>query len=346
MKKLLFCLALYSFVSLYSMAPRGKQLLLCPKRKEAVQTQIPSGICPFCDEENLAKNYVVKEDEENDCRIMMNKFPYFDFSQGYHLLIMPIAHKTSFMEFSQKGFAAQLNEALRINAQFYPGSYSESYFIHLGEGGGQSVPHLHSHVQTFIQKPLSLPETIENKNAASNNMEHAFETVKLKLAENILPEARESSCNYEDCYSCSIINHPENDEKNFVIGRFKHNLVCLAHFPEIAAHIVVIPYHHGHALKELRLEEWLENITLALSILPKLKVYVQTKVRQWTGDNTFTKSLGDKASDEEKNKYHLYTSIMPRTTIHSSSGTIDGQVCKLDYDAVDLFQYLKKEAVF
>lgn len=325
----------------------GRQLLICPGRKATVHAQVPQSAkrCPFCDEEILSKNFIVSEDYDNDVRIMMNRFPYGDFCQVHHILIMPISHKLSYSEFSQKELQAQVDVARYVSEQLYDDSYSQEYLTNLGEGGGQSVPHLHNHQLIFVLPPLSLPDLIKTKVASSvNSIEGAFELVKTKLIsqKNTQKTLSQSACANENCYYCSIINNQENDDENFVIGRFKHNVICLAHFPNIAAQVIVVPYNHCHALKDLSSEQLLENMTLSLYLLPKLKMYVQERVRQWKGDNIFTKSVGGKSSDEEKNDYHLYTSIMPRTVISSPSGTIDGNSCKLDFDPEDLFWYLKE----
>jgi len=328
------------------MSPDNRQLLVCPSRKATVQAQVPQTLktCVFCDPEILAKNYIICENKENDVRIMMNKFPYFDFDQGYHLLIMPISHKISFDEFSPEGLAEQLKIAQQIDSKLYEDAYSQGYFINLGEGGGQSVPHLHSHIQAFMENPLPLPEMIKHKDSLTNNIEYAFASAQSNLdsLENVLIADRKTNCTKDDCYACCVIAGEENDDKNFVIFRGKHNLVCIAHFPQIAAHIVVIPYNHSHTLKDLTSQEFLENIQLSLFLLPALKEYTQKNIRQWTGNNIFIKSLSALCLQQDKDDYHLYTSIMPRTTISSPSATICQHACKLDFDAPNLFIYLKE----
>lgn len=331
-------------LSLFAMEDNNRQLLLCPKRKTTIQSQAPqsSEVCVFCDSTVLAKNYIVSEDKTRDCRIMMNKFPYFDFSQGYHVLIMPITHRLSFNDFSSMELAGQIDTARFISARLYPDSYTQEYFTNLGEGW-QSVPHVHSHIQSFIVPPLPLSDTVNLKKSLTNTIDDAFTLVKEKLSTGnfTIPE-RVNLCDHDECYCCSIIKNTDDDDKNFVIGRFKHNLICLAHFPRVAAEVVIVPYNHGHSLHHLNSEELLENMKLAFLLLPILKSYVQENVRQWKGNNIFTKSIGGKASQKDKEMYHLYTSVMSRTIILGNSGTIDGNSCKLDFDPTDLFNYLKK----
>lgn len=331
-------------LSIVAMEDGSCQLLLCPKRKATVQSQIPqsSEVCVFCDSEILAKNYIVREIPAQNCRIMMNKFPYFDFSQGYHVLIMPITHRLSFNDFSSIELAGQIDTARFISARLYSDCFSQEYFTNLGEGW-QSVPHVHSHIQSFIVPPLPLSATVNLRKASTNTIDAAFASVKEKLATQdfSIPE-RDDLCVHDECYCCSIIKNSDNDDENFVIGRFKHNLICLAHFPRVAAEVVIVPYNHGHSLHHLNSEELLENMKLAFLLLPILKSYVQENVRQWKGDNIFTKSIGGKAAQENKEIYHLYTSVMSRTIISSPSGTVDGNSCKLDFDPADLFNYLKK----
>jgi len=54
-----------------------------------------------------------------------------------------------------------------------------------------------------------------------------------------------------------------------------------------------------------------------------------------------SKSLGGKSSEEEHTKYHVYTVVMPRTTVPLTPGFMQDSSCKLDYDPIHLLAYLK-----
>jgi len=342
-----YCVVLGLFIfPIFAMDPKGKQIELSAARH--AYTQKPkndsTGTCVFCDPVSLKENYILQENEADDVRIMMNKNPYFNWDQGHHLLIMPMTHKLDFAEFSRQELMQQTRAARYLSALLYEDSYTQEYVTNLGLNGGQSVPHLHNHIKAYVQPPMSLPEMVDHyKDSPTNNIAFAFELLKAKLASSVefFVESNSSSVTHDGCYCCSISNNLD-DERNFIIKRFKHNLVCVAHFPNVAAELIVMPYDHVHSIKDLSPEALCENMALAVTFLPLLREYVNKNVRECKSGNVYTKSLGGKASEKKKQKYHVYTSVMARTAISSTPGTLEGNSQKIECDPVALFQYFKQ----
>jgi diadenosine tetraphosphate (Ap4A) HIT family hydrolase len=330
-----------------AMENKGKQLELCAARRAYIQGQKnqPPKTCVFCDEQVLAQNFILQEDVPNDVRTIMNQNPYFQFDQGHHLLIMPMSHKENPSDFSQKELARQVDAAFILSSKLHKGSYGQEYFTNWGKLSGQSVLHWHSQIKVYTKPPMSLPESARSyKNSPTNNMQAAFELVKSKLALPIdMPVVLDDikTHTFDACNCCCVRENHGDDEKNFVIGRFKHNLVCLSHFPSTAAEIAVVPYVHVAAIKDLSPKMLQENMALSMALLPKLKAYAEKNIRDCDGGNICTRSLGSEVSIKKQNKYHIRTLVMPRTVIHATPGTLEGSSCKLDFDPLELFAYLK-----
>jgi diadenosine tetraphosphate (Ap4A) HIT family hydrolase len=327
-----------------AMDPKGSQLELCASRRAYIQGQKsqPSQSCVFCDAKVLAQNHILIENFRDDVRIMMNKNPYFPFDQGYHLLIMPISHKEQPADFSQRELAQQTYTALFLSVKLHNGSYSQEYFTNWGKLSGQSVLHWHSQMKVYTKPALSLPESARNyKDSSTNNIESALALVRSKLALSIIP-LDVKTYTFDACKCCCVRESHGDDENNFVIGRFKYNLVCLSHYPNTAAEVAVIPYRHIAAMKDLCPEELRENMALSMALLPTLKTYAENSIRDCDGGNIYTKSMGSEAPMEMQKNHHVCTLVMPRTVIAATPGTLEGNSCKLDFDPGHLFAYLKE----
>ena len=343
----LYCGALVlCTIPMVAMELELKQFELCAGRRAYIQGQRnnPPKVCVFCDEAVLAQNYIVQEDKENDVRIMMNKNPYFPFAQGHHLLVMPLSHKELSTDFSKKELVQQVAAAHTLSAKLYQGSFSQEYFTNWGKLAGQSVPHWHNQLKIYTQPACSLPERIQrSQNAQINNIEDAFELVKSKLASSqaeLLSFKGHGAIQY-GCDCCSVFSKPEEDKENLVLGRFEHNLVCVAPYPHTVAEIAVVPYKHVASLTFLSPEELTENMVLAMALLPKVKEYAEKNIRDCDGGNLYTKSIGGQVTGNELQKYHLHTLVMPRTTIAGTPGTLEGNSCKLDFDPMHFFTEFK-----
>jgi len=336
----------------------GSQLEFCPTRKAYIQhvvanknSEVPK--CFFCDKDSLKNNYILNEDADKDVRVMMNKSPYPDFDQAIHLLFMPIVHKVLPNDFSRQELINQVDAVHAISQKLDCKSYSQEWFTNWGKLGGQTVAHWHSQLKIFTQPSCSMPERMKRvKDFSIKNIEDAFEKTKELL--NVCPDSLPNPLHdgkvmrfYKECLCCMIKNGKENnvdnnDKDNFVVARFLHNYICLSHYPSVAGEICVVPNRHVAAIKDLSQEELRENMILAMALLPKMKEYAQINIRQCDGGNLYTKSVGNKASKNQQEAYHMCTVIMPRTIISSTPGTKNRNSCKLDYDPNHLYAYLKE----
>lgn len=334
---------------LLGMTPKPMQLELCSTRNKTYnqsQKLQPLTTCVFCDPAVLATNYIIKEDEHVDVREMLNKNPYLSsFDQGHHLVIMPMSHKERSDHFSQRELAEQTNAVHDLSRKLYDGSYGQEYFTNWSKLAGQTVPHWHSQLKVYTQPPRSLPEVIELQNSVKIfNIEEAFSAIKSKLLlSKTVPVADGASfASHEKCLCCFIAGNHNEDEKKLIVARFKHNFVCLSHYPRLPGEVSVIPYRHVAAIRFLPKEEWRENMALAMALLSKMREYAHTHIRDCEGGNLYTKSLGSEVCPEEQMYYHVHTVVMPRTTVPFTPGFIDGNSSKLDYSPGHLFVYLKE----
>ena len=46
------------------------------------------------------------------------------------------------------------------------------------------------------------------------------------------------------CVFCALKRDPEEDERNFVLARARHNFIVLNLYPYISGHLLIVPYEH------------------------------------------------------------------------------------------------------
>lgn len=323
------------------------QYELCPERKVYIN-QVKANnsqtkpICFFCDEKTMQTNKIISEDKESDVRVINNKSYYCPFDQVIHLVEMPITHKESPRDFSKKGIIAHADTLQNLSRQLHGSAVSQELVANFGKGAGQSVRHWHFHLLGFKNSPLSLPETIKfYKNPVIKTADEAFDAIQKQLA--ITKAVRQVlRIHATDCLCCNIINNPNNDEDNLVIDRFKHNILCLPHYPVLPVEVVVMPCEPVASISELSPEAFRENMILAMLLMPKLWEYAEKNVRTCEGCNLFTKSVGGKS---EQANSHVYTVVTPRTVISATPGTLYGNSCKLDFSPLHLIDYLKNNVI-
>ena len=355
-------LSLYVSLKLFSlpmmaMHPNNIQLDVCQARRQYIQelmqqnAQQPSAQqsekkCVFCDPKVLASNYIVEENKDTDVRKILNKNPHISsFDQGHHFVIMPVSHKEHPNDFSRKELDQQAQAALELNVKLNEGSHTQESFTNWGQKAGQTVPHWHSQLKIYTQPPLSLLEVIESqKNPNIANMQAAFEVIKNKLnsSQATFATGNENFHSSKNCTCCSIKENDQEDEKKLIVARFKHNFVCLSHYPNLPGEVSVVPYRHVPAVAYLSPEEWGENMAISMALLPKLREYASTHIRECDGGNIYTKSLGNQIPLKKQSKYHVHTVVMPRTAVPLTPGFIKGNSSKLDYDPLHFFNYLKE----
>jgi galactose-1-phosphate uridylyltransferase len=303
--------------------------------------------CVFCDEKILKTNFIIDENTKNNVRVMMNKFPYPSFDQGIHLLIMPITHREHPDDLANTDFIQQIDAAHEVSKKLHDTTYSQEYFTNWGAIAGQSVPHWHSQLKNFVKPPLSLPEKIKDQEAPRiATIEGAFAAVKAKLEteKSDVSSQNLAQPNVEQCLCCSVKEKGDVDRDNFVVARFKHNYVCVSHYPRWPGELSVVPYRHVPSIQYLSQEELRENMIIAKTLLPIMTQYTQDYIRDCSGGNLYTKSMGGKTSSTEQSNYHVHTTVIPRTVIAMTPGTVEGNSCKLDFNPVHLTSYLRDKS--
>lgn len=73
----------------------------------------------------------------------------------------------------------------------------------------------------------------------------------------------------EECVFCNKLA-ANDDQKHYIIARFKHHAILLNLYPYSAGHLLIIPYMHTKQMHELSAEsraELMELITHSISIL-------------------------------------------------------------------------------
>lgn len=353
---ILFGLMFFSF--LYGMEPKNCQLefganrnqyIVTTNQKDSLQINLSlSKPCAFCDAEILKTNYIISEDEKTDVRVMMNKYPYFSFDQGVHLLIMPLSHKEHPDDFYPNELNNHVDVLQELSAKLYKDAYTQEYVVNWGKLSGQSQRHWHGHVKSYTKPPMSVPQKIKScKNVSGiSDIKQAFEKIKEGLKSNNYIFVSPTVPSIGQCCCCSIKKCTSQcmDEDNLVIARFEYNYVCLSHYPRWPGELSIVPYEHVCSIKDLSRPALQENMMLAMKLLPKIKVYAQQHIRECDGGNIFIKSMGDRTLDTKKSEYHVHTLVIPRTTLPPiAPGSMDGNSCKLYYDPVHMYEYFKEK---
>ena len=358
----LFCSLFISlfFLPLIAMNNHNNQLELCATRNTAYarpvreaekqKTEEPQKAvtkpCPFCDADILKTNHIFSEDSAKNIRIIFNKFPYPSLDQGIHLLCTLITHKAHPNDLSSAEFVEQIDAAHSMSRKLHNEAYTQEYFTNWGAIAGQSVPHWHSHIVSFNEPPCSLTEKMQRqKNQRIQSIEEAFIRVKKKLAsEKYITMPLITADDEKQCVCCTISKEIPKNMENLVIERFKYNYLCLSQYPRWAGELSVVPYRHLPAIAHLSPEELRENMIIAKAVLPIMTEYANTYIRDCTGGNIYTKSICSKASHDQHN-YHVHTTVIPRTTIAPTPGTVEGNSCKLDFNPEHLMTYLSDQMV-
>ncbi len=317
-----------------------KKLDAAPKKKDV-----------FCrlayDKALIDKNYIVYE--ENGIRLMMNLFSVGHTSRLVHLLVMPIPHFDHPDEYAVEEFDKLTNAVSRLYKIFNSEAYSSELALNWGKGASQSVPHWHYQIRYYIKQPVSLPDLIVENNKENFDLSAVFEYTKRKIKEKSsvdliqLPAIKSmSDSNHAKNCECCSVGGATDDEKNLIIARFKHNYVCLSHYPNIPGEVSVVPFEHTSSIEYLSLEALRENLYIAKELLSGIRVYANDHIRDCDGAGIYIKGIGGRQSDEEKDKDHVHTVVMPRTVIKPPAGTIDGHSSYLPFDPEHLAEYLAK----
>lgn len=136
----------------------------------------------------------------------------------------------------------------------------------------------------------------------------------------------------EECVFCSVIGS-YNDEKEFVLRRFKYNLIMLNRFPYNAGHLLIIPNDHLAQLHYAEKDARIELIELTS---------ISTKILQDTlktqGINVGL-NFGKAAGAGIPSHYHMH--VLPRWTGDTNFLPILSQTKQISFDLSEIYHKLK-----
>ena len=108
----------------------------------------------------------------------------------------------------------------------------------------------------------------------------------------------------DECVLCLIAQHPEDDEKNFILHRSQHGFVVLNLYPYISGHLMIVPYLHTSEFDSMPKE-----ITDELMDLAKRS---QTALREVYSPSGFNLGMNLGAAAGAGIADHLHIHLLPR----------------------------------
>jgi ATP adenylyltransferase len=108
----------------------------------------------------------------------------------------------------------------------------------------------------------------------------------------------------DECVLCLIAQHPEDDEKNFILHRAQHGFVVLNLYPYISGHLMIVPYLHTSEFDSMPKE-----ITDELMDLAKRS---QTALREVYSPSGFNLGMNLGAAAGAGIADHLHIHLLPR----------------------------------
>jgi ATP adenylyltransferase len=127
----------------------------------------------------------------------------------------------------------------------------------------------------------------------------------------------ESPDGREECFFCSAVNHPDEDERRFVVARFEYCFAILNRYPYNSGHLLIAPYRHVGTLEDISDNEYREIGDMARVATKVIKAVMQPHgfnigmnlgrvagagvpghvhlhvVPRWSGDSNFMSSIGE-----------------------------------------------------
>ena len=119
------------------------------------------------------------------------------------------------------------------------------------------------------------------------------------------------------CIFCALRDDEENDERNLVVHRARHNYIVLNRYPYTNGHLLIIPYEHTADLDAVSKEATDEMMDLAKQALVLLRAAYHPEgfnlgmnlgraagagvaghvhlhvLPRWTGDTNFMSNIGE-----------------------------------------------------
>lgn len=109
----------------------------------------------------------------------------------------------------------------------------------------------------------------------------------------------------QPCIFCTLAAQSDQDEKNFVLERFKHSFVMLNLYPYNGGHVLIVPYSHVETLDQLTADTRSELIEAANKIIRALEKELEPDGFN-IGMNIGGKAAGGSIPD------HIHMHVLPR----------------------------------
>jgi ATP adenylyltransferase len=152
---------------------------------------------------------------------------------------------------------------------------------------------------------------------------HSYVTKKEKVDISKMPN---------QCVFCDQFAKHE-DDKNFIIKRFKHCAVIMNKYPYNSGHVMVLPLQHTSDLNELTKEvrcEIMEVINLCVACLKKV-----------TGADGFNSGINLGSTGGGGIPQHIHFHVLPRWRGDTSFLTVIGETPLICADFVEVYKELK-----
>lgn len=137
----------------------------------------------------------------------------------------------------------------------------------------------------------------------------------------------------EQCPFCEQIN-TKNDERYFIIQRFKYHAIMLNIFPHTKGHLLIVPYSHVATLSELAPEIRAELINLIALSIDVLKATIGFDAVN------FGVNMGRAAGASIPN--HIHAHIVPRKLGNCGITHMISGIKFINWDMHALYALLKK----
>ncbi len=138
----------------------------------------------------------------------------------------------------------------------------------------------------------------------------------------------------DDCVFCSQFKIVEEDDKHFIIKRFKYCVVMMNYYPYNAGHLMILPFEHKGDLSEL-------SASVRAEMMEALNICVQVigKVMNAEGFNIGI-NLGVAGGGGIPS--HLHIHVLPRWKGDTNFLETIGQTKLISSDFVRVFKDLKE----
>ena len=138
----------------------------------------------------------------------------------------------------------------------------------------------------------------------------------------------------DECIFCTIIAE-KKDSSNFIIKRFKHNVVILNRYPYNAGHLLVMPLSHTAELKKLSKATRTELMEILSQSSALLK-----KTLKAEGINI---GLNQGKAAGAGIPSHLHFHVLPRWIGDTNFLPAIGETKQVSFDLHKIYKQLKKE---